>query len=54
MIGGRDMGKLQEYAQQVMDYLNTVPGVVDADTSLKEGKPQFGVSRPGEMYELGV
>jgi len=55
MIGGRDMGKLREYSQQVMKKLRSMPGVVDVDSTLTEGMPQFGVApdRP-KMSELGV
>ena len=55
MIGGRDMGKLKEYSTQVMNYLKTVPGVVDVDTSLTDGKPEYGVKTDrAKAYELGV
>ena len=47
MIGGRDMGKLREYSQQVMKKLRSMPGVVDVDSSLTEGTPQFGVAPTG-------
>jgi HAE1 family hydrophobic/amphiphilic exporter-1 len=43
MIGGPDMNKLDQYAQQVMSELRKVPGAVDVDSSLVVGKPQYGV-----------
>jgi HAE1 family hydrophobic/amphiphilic exporter-1 len=55
MIGGPDMNKLQEYAKAVMADLREVPGVVDVDSSLSAGKPQYGLQpdRP-KAAELGV
>jgi HAE1 family hydrophobic/amphiphilic exporter-1 len=63
MIGGRDMDKLREYSKTVMKMLREIPhnkypdkpAVVDVDSTLTEGMPQFGVyfDRP-KMSELGV
>jgi HAE1 family hydrophobic/amphiphilic exporter-1 len=63
MVGGRDMDKLRDYSRQIMKMLReikndsdpTKPAVVDVDSSLTEGMPQFGVhfDRP-KMSELGV
>jgi hydrophobic/amphiphilic exporter-1 (mainly G- bacteria), HAE1 family len=55
MIGGRDMDKLKQYSSQVMDYLRKVSGVVDVDSSLTDGKPEYGVKTDrAKAYELGV
>jgi hydrophobic/amphiphilic exporter-1 (mainly G- bacteria), HAE1 family len=55
MIGGRDMGKLKQYSTQVMDYLKKIPGVVDVDSSLTDGKPEYGVKTDrAKAYELGA
>jgi HAE1 family hydrophobic/amphiphilic exporter-1 len=55
MIGGRDMEKLRGYSQQLMKNLRQIPGVVDVDSTLTEGSPQYSVQpdRP-KMSELGV
>jgi hydrophobic/amphiphilic exporter-1 (mainly G- bacteria), HAE1 family len=55
MIGGPDICKLEQYAKAVMKDLREVPGVVDVDSSLSDGKPQFGirVDRP-KAAQLGV
>lgn len=43
MVGGRDMDKLKEYSTRIVEHLRAVPGVVDVDTSLTDGKPEYGV-----------
>ena len=55
MIGGPDMNQLEKYANAVMNDLRQVPGAVDVDSSLSNGKPQYGirVDRP-KAAELGV
>ncbi len=55
MIGGPDMNKLEQYANVVMKDLRKTPGVVNVDSSLSTGKPQYGiqVDRP-KAAELGV
>lgn len=55
MIGGRDMQKLEQYAQRLMDDLRKTPGAVDVDSSLVVGKPQFGVKVDrAKAADLGV
>ena len=55
MISGPDIGKLQQYAQAVMKDLRQVPGVVEVDSSLSAGKPQYGIQPDGpKAAELGV
>jgi hydrophobic/amphiphilic exporter-1 (mainly G- bacteria), HAE1 family len=55
MIGGPDINKLQQYATAVMKDLRNVEGVVEVDSSLSAGKPQYGirVDRP-KAAQLGV
>ncbi len=55
MISGPDIGKLQQYAQAVVKDLRQVPGVVEVDSSLSAGKPQYGIQPDGpKAAELGV
>ncbi|MBI4688008.1 MAG: efflux RND transporter permease subunit [Nitrospirae bacterium] len=42
-IRGRDLGALQTYTQQIVDEFSKLPGIVDVDTSLETGKPEFRV-----------
>jgi len=42
-IGGPDLDQLSGYSQKLMDKLQSIPGVVDADTNLIVGKPELGV-----------
>ena len=42
-IGGPDLGKLNEYAQQLKAALAKVPGTTDVDTNFIVGKPELGV-----------
>jgi hydrophobic/amphiphilic exporter-1 (mainly G- bacteria), HAE1 family len=55
MIGGPDIDKLEVYAKSLMDELCKVPGVVDVDSSLSLGKPEYGIQpdRP-KAAQLGV
>jgi len=55
VIGGPDIDKLERYAQAVVAALQAAPGAVDVDSSLRPGKPQYGVKidRP-KAAELGV
>ncbi len=43
MIGGPDLGKLEEYSRKLIEKLRQVPGAVDVDSTLVTGKPQFGI-----------
>ncbi len=42
-IRGRDLAALQTYTQQIVDEFSKLPGIVDVDTSLEAGKPEFRV-----------
>ncbi|OYT70340.1 MAG: RND transporter [Chloracidobacterium sp. CP2_5A] len=41
VVRGPDLAKLTDASQQLMDFLKTVPGVVDVDTTLEVGKPEI-------------
>jgi hydrophobic/amphiphilic exporter-1 (mainly G- bacteria), HAE1 family len=54
-IGGPDLDQLSGYSQKLMDKLNSIPGVVDADTNLIVGKPELGVRIDrAKAADLGV
>ncbi len=42
-IRGQDLGALQKYAKQITAEFSKLPGIVDVDTSLEVGKPEFKV-----------
>jgi len=42
-INGPDLGKLEKFANAVLDETRKQPGVVDLDTSLNVGKPELSV-----------
>jgi len=42
-IRGQDLNELQKYARQITTEFPTRPGIVDVDTSLEAGKPEFKV-----------
>ncbi|MDP2855203.1 MAG: efflux RND transporter permease subunit [Smithellaceae bacterium] len=42
-IRGQDLAALQKYAKQVTAEFSRLPGIVDVDTSLEVGKPEFKV-----------
>ncbi len=42
-IRGQDLQTLQHYAKQITDEFAKLPGIVDVDTSLEVGKPEFKV-----------
>jgi HAE1 family hydrophobic/amphiphilic exporter-1 len=42
-IGGPDLAKLDQYAQQLKAALQKVPGTTDVDTNFIVGKPELGV-----------
>ena len=54
-IGGPDLGKLSEYSGVLLEAIKAVPGVVDADTNLIQGKPELGarIDR-AKAADLGV
>ena len=54
-IGGPDLDQLSGYSQKLMAKLESIPGVVDADTNLIVGKPELGVRIDREKAaDLGV
>ncbi|MRR16849.1 MAG: efflux RND transporter permease subunit [Deltaproteobacteria bacterium] len=42
-IRGQDLAALQKYAKQITGEFSRLPGIVDVDTSLEVGKPEFKV-----------
>jgi len=42
-IRGQDLNALQQYAKQITAEFSRLPGIVDVDTSLEVGKPEFKV-----------
>jgi len=42
-IRGNDLNALQKYAKQIISEFSKLPGIVDVDTSLEVGKPEFKV-----------
>jgi len=42
-IRGTDLNALQQYAKQITSEFSKLPGIVDVDTSLEVGKPEFKV-----------
>ena len=55
VIGGPDLQKLTQYSDQLLQKLKTLPDVVDADSTLIVGKPEYRVEidRP-RAADLGV
>lgn len=55
VISGPDIAQLENYANRVVQHLREMPGVVDIDTTLVVGKPQYGaeVDR-AKAADLGV
>jgi hydrophobic/amphiphilic exporter-1 (mainly G- bacteria), HAE1 family len=55
LINGPDLRQLEIIGRKLVDRVKTVPGVVDADTSLYAGKPELSVEidRP-KASDLGV
>jgi HAE1 family hydrophobic/amphiphilic exporter-1 len=55
LVGGPDIQKLEKAANTIMADLRKVPGVVDIDSTLSLGKPQFGIIVDrAKAGELGV
>jgi len=52
---GPQVAELQRYSEQLLAKVKTIPGVVDADTSLNVGKPEMSIrmDRP-KAADLGV
>jgi HAE1 family hydrophobic/amphiphilic exporter-1 len=42
-IRGQDLAALQKYAKQISEEFARLPGIVDVDTSLEAGKPEFKI-----------
>lgn len=42
-IRGQDLDALQKYSKQIVDEFRKLPGIVDVDTSLEVGKPEYKV-----------
>ncbi len=42
-IRGQDLAALQKYSKQIVAEFTKLPGIVDVDTSLEAGKPEFKV-----------
>ncbi len=54
-IRGQDLKTLQGYAKQITAEFSKIPGIVDVDTSLEKGKPEFKVYIDRDRAaELGV
>jgi len=54
-IGGPDFQKLSAYSGELLQKLDKMPGVVDADTNLIVGKPEIGVKvARAKAADLGV
>ena len=55
VLRGPELRGLQEYSEQLLEKVKTIPGVVDADTTLNAGKPELSVrmDRP-KAADLGV
>ena len=54
-LQGPDLGELERLAQQVVDKVRTIPGLVDLDSSLKPNKPTVSVVvRRDAASDLGL
>lgn len=54
-LGGPDLDQLSVYSRKLKDKLESMPGVVDADTNLIVGKPELGVRIDrAKAADLGV
>jgi HAE1 family hydrophobic/amphiphilic exporter-1 len=54
-LQGPDLQKLAAYAERLQQFLKSVPGVVDVDSTLEVGKPEVGVSIDRQRAaDLGV
>jgi HAE1 family hydrophobic/amphiphilic exporter-1 len=55
VLRGPELRGLQEYSERLLEKVKTIPGVVDADTTLNAGKPEVSVrmDRP-KAADLGV
>ncbi|MGH9255536.1 MAG: efflux RND transporter permease subunit [Vicinamibacterales bacterium] len=55
VLRGPELRGLQEYSERLLEKVKTIPGVVDADTTLNAGKPELSIrmDRP-KAADLGV
>jgi HAE1 family hydrophobic/amphiphilic exporter-1 len=55
VLQGPEIAELQQYSERLLARVKTIPGVVDADTTLNVGKPELSVrmDRP-KAADLGV
>jgi HAE1 family hydrophobic/amphiphilic exporter-1 len=55
VLRGPELNGLQEYSERLLERVKTIPGVVDADTTLNVGKPELSIrmDRP-KAADLGV
>jgi HAE1 family hydrophobic/amphiphilic exporter-1 len=55
VLQGPEVSELQRYSENLLERVKTIPGVVDADTTLNVGKPELSVQmdRP-KAADLGV
>jgi HAE1 family hydrophobic/amphiphilic exporter-1 len=55
VLRGPELRGLQDYSERLLEKVKTIPGVVDADTTLNAGKPEVSVrmDRP-KAADLGV
>ncbi len=55
VLKGPDLERLAQYAEQMLRQVRTIPGVVDADTTLVTGKPELRVRiNRARAADLGV
>jgi HAE1 family hydrophobic/amphiphilic exporter-1 len=55
VVNGPDLKKLETVSQQLLARIKTIPGVVDADSSLNVGKPEWSVQIDrAKAADLGV
>ncbi len=55
VVSGYELSNVEETAQKILEQVRTIPDLVDADSSVRKGNPEFRVSYdPGEMQRLGV
>jgi HAE1 family hydrophobic/amphiphilic exporter-1 len=54
-LQGPDLNKLTAYSEHLQNFLRSIPGVVDVDSTLEAGKPELGVETDRERAAaLGV
>lgn len=54
-LQGPDLAQLTRYSEHLQNFLRSIPGVVDVDSTLETGKPEIGVTIDRERAaQLGV